>query len=378
MSDYSFIAVADVHLGCKLFNLPELAADLKEDFARAVDLAIKHKVTYFFIAGDLFDINTPPPDLVHFVSDQVKRLGANGCIAAGIAGDHDKPINNATWIHLSKVIPVNSLNDPRFVGFDYCDESMLNVEKLKELETKEETEWVFLHGHVPGLFGFCSEKKLLDFKQLDLVNDFPKLKGVVLGDIHQPTEGEIHDPLEVRKDLPYIGYCGSLGMVKTNEIGHKKGLLHYDGTKLSRLPFELSRTFIKIILREAFGPINWVVRYSKFFTQNPQKKKPLIVVEYSREDEHLLPQIAPLYDVGIVKLTLVSSNLGHKGEKEVINIRSELKASSKLSDALTEEFEDKDIRALATLLIEAEDPTTILDEFKTRSFTNGPKPKPST
>ena len=123
----SFIAIADVHLGAKLYNIPELGQDLKEDFSRLINLAISKKVDYLFIAGDLFDTNKPTPDLIDFVSNEVRKAGTNGCIVAGIAGDHDKPVNSASWIHLSKVIPINRLGDPSFLGFDYCDNSMDNI-----------------------------------------------------------------------------------------------------------------------------------------------------------------------------------------------------------------------------------------------------------
>jgi len=365
MTDYSFLAVSDVHLGWKLYNLPELAEDLKGDFARAVDLAISLQVDYFFIVGDLFDINKPSPDLVKFVSDQVKKLGANGCIAAGIAGDHDKPINNAAWIHLTRVLPIKDLRDPRFVGFDYCDNSMDNVKAIDALDYKDKVEWIFLHGHVPELFGFPEEKKLLDLKQIDLIKDFPALKGVILGDIHQPTEGTIHDPKMVRDPLPYIGYCGSLGMVKSNEIGPKKqGLLHYDGKTLKRVKFNLSREFIKMDLSEAYDTINWVQKYTKFF-QDHKGKPPVIVVEYDIDSKSKLADIAPLYDVAIVKTAQIKrKKVGDEEVKETVNIRSEIKTNDRVERVLKEEIPDKVIYDLTLGIIKSEDPTAILDKFK--------------
>lgn len=371
MSDYSFLAISDVHLGCNLFRIPELGEDLKDDFARAVDLAISLKVNYLFIVGDLFDVNKPSPDLIRFVSEQVKKLGVNGVIAAGIAGDHDKPINNATWIHLTKVLPIADLGDPRFVGYDYNDRSMSNIERLDKLKksTKAKVEWIFLHGHVPELFGFVEEKKLLDFKEIDLIDDFPALKGIILGDIHRPTEGKIHDPKMEKEVLPYIGYCGSLGMVRPDEIGHKKGLLYYDGTKLSRVKFELDRKFIRMDIADSLEPINWVQKYTKFFRDN-EGKKPVIIVEYDKSSKALLPQAAPLYEVAVVK-TMLSKKKKHETEEtETINIRSELKTSDRAEKVLRNELSDKMVFDLAFGIINADDPTAVLDEFRDKMLNN--------
>lgn len=365
-NDYTFLAIADVHIGWKLYNLPELAEDLKDDFSRAVDLAIKLKVNYLFIVGDLFDTNKPTPDLIAFVKKQVSRAAKENVILAGIAGDHDKPINDNSWIHLTGVTPISELDDPRFVGFDYRDQSMLNIKAIDELTTKKQTEWIFLHGQVPGLFDFCEEKKLLDFKQIDIIADFPNLKGVVLGDIHYPSESVIHDPKEEKKDLPYIGYCGSLGMVKSSEIGNKKGILYYDGNTLKRVKFELTRQFIKLVLADAFTPINWVSKYSQFF-KDYKGKKPLIVVEYDSSEEEKLSLLNSLYEVALVKLAKVSRNTDH--EAEAINLRSELTTNKQTSILLRKEFSDDVAYKLASELLDGEDHiAATLDKFKESIF----------
>ncbi len=364
--DYTFLAIADIHIGWKLYNLPELAEDLKDDFSRAVDLAIKLKVKYLFIVGDLFDSNKPTPDLIAFVKKQTERAKKEKVILAGIAGDHDKPINENSWIHLTGIVPINDLKDSRFVGFDYCDQSMLNIDALENLETKKQTEWIFLHGQVPGLFDFCEEKKLLDFKQIDLINDFPALKGIVLGDIHYPSESVIHDPKEERKNLPYIGYCGSLGMVKSSEIGNKKGILYYDGSTLTRVNFPLTRKFIKIVLAEAFSPINWISKYSQFF-KDYKGKKPLIVVEYESQEEEKLGLLNSLYEVALVKLAKVSKT--SDSESATINLRSELTTNKQTSIILRKELPDDETFKLASALLDSEDQiAAVLDKFKASIF----------
>lgn len=365
MSDYSFLAISDVHIGAKLFNLPELSQDLKDDFVRLIDLALQLKVTYVFIAGDLFDSNKPSPDLVKFVKEQTDRAKARGLIVAGIVGDHDKPINNAAWMHLAGVIPVNRLNDHRFLGFDYDDTSMNNIQKIKECEYKDEVEWIFLHGQVPELFRFIEEKKRLDFKSIDLHKEFPKLKGIILGDIHNPLEGSIVNPLDPEGPGKYIGYCGSLGMVSVKEIDTKKGVLHYNGTNLDRHPFPLTRKFLRLDIADTQDPvINWVQRYVNFFKEE-KVKKPLIIIEYNRNTKDLLHLAQPLYEIGLVRTAKQGITKETKEVvEEITTFRAEIDNTVRIDDTLKREFADEDIRRLASSLLNSDDPAAILDEYR--------------
>jgi len=344
--------------------MPELTQDLKDVFRRVVDLALKKKVNYLFIVGDLFDTNKPSPDLIKFVREQVTRLVSNGIVVSGIAGDHDKPINDSAWVHLSGVIDVqDASNKGLFVGYDYSDNSQENIDKLAALpiEQREKAEWIFLHGQVPELFMFTTDKKKLDIKSLDIINTYPNLKGVVLGDIHTPISGVITDPAQKTTNEPWIGYCGSLGVIKTDEIGTKEGILYWDGDQLIRLPFEIDRKFIRLNIADSLKPINWVVKYHNFF-RNHNGKKPIFIVEYDKESKKLLPEAAPLYEVGIVKTIQTRKQIDKTDE--VINIRSELKTNNHMEAALKDCTLEQDIYDLILSTLVSDDPKVPLDQFK--------------
>lgn len=361
-----WIAIADVHLGWKLFNLPELAQDLKDTFIKAVNVAIQKKVKRLFIVGDLYDNNKPSPDLVKFVVEQVTRLNANGIIVQGIAGDHDKPINNSSWAHLSGILPLSASTGP-YVGFDYSDNSQDNIDKLAAMDVKAKklVEWIFLHGQVPELFSFTEDKKKLDIKSLDVFNNFPNLKGIVLGDIHTAISGLIEDPTQTASPI-WIGYCGALGVIKTDEIGKKEGILYYNGDELTRIPIELERKFIRLNLADSLKPINWIEKYTRFFKEHTGKK-PVFVVEHDRDTKALLPEIAPLYEIGIVKV-LVSKKKGDTKE-ETINLRSELKTNNRIEAALKECAQEKEVYDLLLGILQSDDPKTTLDKFKETTLT---------
>lgn len=366
MTDYSFLAISDVHLGAKLFSLPELYEDLKEDFVRVIQQALTLKVKYLFIAGDLFDSNRPPPDLVKFVKEQTDLAKSKGLVVAGILGDHDKPVNSVGWMHLAGVVPINRLGDPRFVGFDYDDNSMNNIEKLKTLDNPEQVEWIFLHGQVPELFHFTQEKKKLDFKQLDTFKLFPNLRGVVLGDIHTPIESEIVDPRNPGNPGVYIGYCGSLGMVQTKEINTKKGVLHFDGETLKREKFDLSRRFLRMNATDCVGPVNWVEKTAEMFETMKLRKKPLVIVEYTKDTKDLLANFGKLYELCIVR-TARQSVKQEEGQTSV-SFRAEIDVDKNIEAALSAEFADAEIRQIAADLLNADDFCTVMDKFKEKQL----------
>ena len=366
-SEYSFIAIADVHLGAKLFNLPELAQDLKDAFSQAIDKAVELKVSYFIVVGDLYEHNKPQPDLIQFVRFCLNRLKQAGIAPIGIAGDHDKPINGSAWVHISGFYHINDDNNlGRFLGYDYTDNSPENVQKIIDHPNKYLVEWIFLHGQVPELFAFCEEKKLLDLKKVDLIGLYPNLKGIVLGDIHKPYEGTIADPTMSRAAPPYIGYCGSLGIVRLDEVDHKIGLLYYDGQKLNRLPFKLDRDFYRVDVKDLFNPVTQLLeQYYKQY-KGISGKKPVFLVESTKDSKDLLGKLSKLYEVAIVR-----SVVGRKDQKkeEVINIRSELSTSNRVEEVLKELIgTDPDLLTLTLNLIKEEDPKRLLDTFKETSL----------
>ncbi len=84
---------ADVHLGATFKVLGERGRDqhrqLRETFARTVDLAIAERVDAVLIAGDLFDSVRAARVQVAFASEQLTRLGAAEIPVCAIAGNHD-------------------------------------------------------------------------------------------------------------------------------------------------------------------------------------------------------------------------------------------------------------------------------------------------
>lgn len=342
-----FIAISDVHLGKNLYNRPELGEDLQRLFTRACDLAIKHKVDYLFVVGDLFESNKPTPDLIQLVQSEASRLRNANVILAGIAGDHDKPINGEAWV---KVSGLASIDTPPFLGFDYSDnpESIVNSITAK---ASPDIHWLFLHAMAPSLWPFCEDKKKIDFAALNIFQLYPNLKGVILGDIHDAIEGRLAEGTHEA----FIGYCGSLGITKSDEV-NKRGILYYDGKELTRLPFPMPRHFVKLDLDGYDGVNELCAKYANA----PIENKPVFLVEAENKKDKLtiLQSLESIAYVEFRKKKVEGRTVSAKA------LREELNNTERMSLVIKELCNTQETQHLLYQLLTTDDPKVILDKFK--------------
>lgn len=354
----SFLAISDVHIGLNLYNQPELGADLRRLFSEVCKLAVQKQVQFLVIAGDLFDSNKPTPDLISFVHAEIEEARMAGVRVIGIAGDHDKPINTESWTRISGVAPIDSV--PQFAGRDYSDNPLEVINHLQSTPRRKTAEWIVLHGQVPALWNFCEERKKLDLGSLPLFDLYPNLRGVLLGDIHKPYEGKLTDPKTGK--TAFIGYCGSLGVTSSSDIGAHIGLLHFDGEKLQRIPFQLGREFVKIDLTSnamrGFEVGYYIDRFKK-----STARRPVFLIEYSPSTKERLAEIRPLYQLGFVRATQVRAKT--QGEvHQSVSIRNELNNHERIGTVLRDMVPDDEVRLLLTQALHTEDPKVVLDTFR--------------
>lgn len=352
----TFLAISDVHVGLNLYNQPELGTDLRRLFVEACRLAVARRVEYLVIAGDLYDSNKPTPDLIRFVRAHISEAREKGVRVVGIAGDHDKPVNTESWARLSGVDPVDSV--PYFVGCNYSDNPKDVTDYLQTFSQHAVAEWIFLHCQAPTLWPFCDERKKIDFSQIPLFELYPNLQGIILGDIHKPYESTLVDSTGRKV---FIGYCGSLGITSSNEIGYHTGLLYYNGKTLQRLPFKLGRDFIKIDLTTTAQTGLETGFYAEKY-KNHRGRRPVFLVEYSPATKDRLQEIRPLYQLGIVRT--IQQRSKDQPHLQAVNIRSELNNQARITKVLNELVPDEEVRMLLQAALHTEDPKLPLDEFR--------------
>lgn len=368
----TFLASADLHIGHKLYNYPELEADMLDNFRRLCSAAVSRNVEYVVLAGDVFDDNNPRPDSVAAVKEQVDRLAKLGITIVGIAGDHDKPVNHQTWCRLAGIQPVTVC--PQFAGVDYYDYSSVSrevfLERLLDVPDRTAVKWIFLHGQVPSLFKFTEAKKKLDFSDWDVFAAFPMLKGVILGDIHEPLSGELKDGTNVA----FLGYCGGLSIVDISEIKYTKQFLHYDGTTLNKVPFLQARKFVRVNFTGSNSELFNVAEFLKQYSA--EVLKPVFVIEIDEDTPNeALQLLTPLHDIGMVKHRLGKPPKTTGMAEETVNIRSELSTGERVVSVLKQACKERGLvdgqYQLALSIITSDDATRALDAFKQTNFAQG-------
>lgn len=372
ITDPKFIASADIHLGHKLYNFPELEDDMVENFSRICSMGISNHVDYVVIAGDLFEDNNPRPDIVAQVLKQAERLQRHGIGLLGIAGDHDEPVNNSSWCRVGGVQPVTTC--PAFIGLDYYDYSLSPWwdKMVAECKKPELVKWMFLHGQVPSIFKFTQDKKKLDFTMLMVLETFPNLQGVLLGDIHAPLQGSM---LTKEREIP-VWYCGSPSVNDSSELKNDKRVLHYDGKELKSIPFHQRRRYVTIPFMdadaEAFDSSKYIEEYKK------DEFKPVFIIDTNQptmtSHGH---KLHGLYDIGLIRRIDNSVNKKKKIEEateQAISIRSEMGSGSRTVEVLKTLCTETGVGGigynLTLSLLTGSDPTLTLDKFKTEVLTN--------
>lgn len=123
---FKFLHSADFHLDSPLRGLAQYpgapAEQIRQATRRAlenlVDLAIREKVAFVLIAGDLYDRDRDDYNVVLFFNQQMKRLDAKGIRAFVIRGNHDAANQMATTLNPPPNVRVFPDDEPLSVELD--------------------------------------------------------------------------------------------------------------------------------------------------------------------------------------------------------------------------------------------------------------------
>lgn len=91
-----FVHMGDCHLGG--WRQPELMKLNMDSFRYAVDTAIKEKVEFILIAGDLFDSAYPPVEIIKEAFREFKKIYDAGIPVFLIAGSHDYSVAGKSFL----------------------------------------------------------------------------------------------------------------------------------------------------------------------------------------------------------------------------------------------------------------------------------------
>ncbi|NJE31466.1 exonuclease SbcCD subunit D [Thermococcus sp. 18S1] len=112
-----FAHIADVHLGREQFNQPFRYDDYLEVFRESIERAVKARVDFILIAGDLFHVSRPSPRTIRDAVEVLELPRRKGIPVFAIEGNHDKTIRETSVFdlleHLGLIYTVGLKREPR-------------------------------------------------------------------------------------------------------------------------------------------------------------------------------------------------------------------------------------------------------------------------
>lgn len=230
MTQIKFIHAADLHLDSPfigLNHLPESIFQLVKEstfqsFEKMIDLAIKEKVDFILISGDVYDGEDRSLRAQLFFQKQMERLDQNGIHAYVIYGNHDHTSGQSFHLDLpenvyvfsdQEVECVNFERDGKLItsiyGFSYPDRAVFeNMSKKYNRKTNAPYHIALLHGSISGE---NEHEPYCSFKLSDLLEknfDYWAL-------------GHIHKRQILHEQSPTVIYSGNLQGRHMKEIGEK-------------------------------------------------------------------------------------------------------------------------------------------------------------
>ncbi len=91
-----FAHIADAHLGYEQYHWSWRVDDFKRVFEEAIQKAVKEKVDFILIAGDLFQKSNPAPQIIKDVIEVLTIPKKEGIPIFAIEGNHDKTIRDVS------------------------------------------------------------------------------------------------------------------------------------------------------------------------------------------------------------------------------------------------------------------------------------------
>ncbi len=100
---FKFLHAADVHLGYQQYGLAERYDDFTEGFQWIIETALRERVAFLLIAGDLFEKRTLDPRTLLIAVKEFQRLKDAGIPVVAIEGNHERTYGeNLSWLEYLK------------------------------------------------------------------------------------------------------------------------------------------------------------------------------------------------------------------------------------------------------------------------------------
>ncbi len=267
MKPFSFVHVADLHIGYEQYNLPDRTRDFDRVFSEVVEKTIELKPAFMIISGDIFHHARPSNTTLERAITNFRRLKEAGIPVLAVDGSHDAAPNMVTGTILN---PLDSAGLvyylPRREGACWESDGCY-VYGIPNFRTRERTEKqlpAFYEVKRPaprqGCFNIFVFHMILDIPEM--VKGNPKFFAeappeLIPEGFNYYAGGHIHTPWQFPFKRGMLVYSGSTETVNYEDADVQKGFYHVevspDGEiEINRINLDSPRHF-KILEKDYTG-----------------------------------------------------------------------------------------------------------------------------
>jgi len=257
MKPFSFVHVADLHLGYAQYNLDVRREDFDAAFREVVDKTIELKPDFMIVAGDLFQHARPSNVTLETAITNFRRLREAGIPVLAVDGSHDSAPNVITGTILNPLDSAGLIHYlPRREGSSWRNNSCY-VYGVPNFRTKRRTEEqlpVFTERNQPA-----PDPSVFNIFVFHMALDIPSVKPTQMEaeagpellpeGFHYYAGGHIHTPCRLPLKKGLLVYSGCTETVSYEDAEVEKGFYYVEvdesgKTELQRIKLETPRNFI--------------------------------------------------------------------------------------------------------------------------------------
>jgi len=254
---FSFVHVADLHLGYAQYNLDVRREDFENAFKEVVDKTIELKPDFMIIAGDLFHHARPSNVTLETTITNFRRLRDAGIPVLTVDGGHDSAPNIVTGTILNPLDSAGLIHYlPRHEGASWRNESCY-VYGVPNFRTKTRTEEqlpIFLEQNKPSpdpsLFNIFLFHMALDLPYVTPPHIEAEASPEIMPDgFNYFAGGHVHQPSSNKFKSGLLVYSGCTETVNYDDARIDKGFYHVEVNekgvpKINRINLESTRKFV--------------------------------------------------------------------------------------------------------------------------------------
>ena len=266
MKPFSFVHVADLHLGYAQYNLDVRRQDFENAFREVTDKTLELKPDFMIIAGDLFHHARPSNITLETAITNFRRLKEAGITVLAVDGGHDAAPNVVTGTILNPLDSASLIYYlPRHEGACWHNEScyVYGVPNFRTRRKTDELLPIFLEQNKPSpdpsLFNIFVFHMALDLPDVTPPHIEAEASPELLPEgFNYFAGGHVHKPSVNKFKGGLLVYSGCTETVSYEDAEIEKGFYYVEVNekgvpKPTRIKLETSRRFV--ILKRDFSSV---------------------------------------------------------------------------------------------------------------------------